>query len=565
MKYSVAHPSLSLLALVFVACSDPVVDADVGGRDAGVMGDTTSDITTHVDTGTSDVANPATTDSDNDRISDFHEGNGAADTDMDGMPDSVDTDSDNDGLLDVEEAGDSDLSTPPVDTDMDGIPDFRDRDSDGDGVTDADEVRLMTNPRSRDTDMDGVDDLVEIAAMTNPRDPASNPSAMGNFFFREPYMAAPSPNKDTLVFATALRRADVHFAIDTSVSMGPIINQVRSALSTTIIPGVRRVVMDSEFGVWQFDRCPAAALTAACVGIQVEQPSTGNAMLLDTALGRLSADCGAHEPYGQTVWLWATGNSAMWPSVRRPTCPMGSRGLGCVRDGALPILVVFGDERFSESYNVSGAGCTAATCATCDGRPTVAQIVTAVNAISGKVIVMGTGASSPEWTTILTQTRSVNAMGMPLIFPSATAANVHTQLVNAIQTLANEAPRDVSVRAVDVVEAGETVDATRFIDRIVPNTMGGARDPRMPMRVCVPGQMTRDANMDGVQDTFVAVRNNVPVCFDIYPKQNDFVMPTDRPQLFRARIEVVGDGVTVLDTRDVFFLVPPRDPSGPIG
>ena len=33
------------------------------------------------------------------------------------------------------------------------------------------------------------------------------------------------------------------------------------------------------------------------------------------------------------------------------------------------------------------------------------------------------------------------------------------------------------------------------------------------------------------------------------------------PQLFRAFVDVVGDSVTVLDTREVFFLVPP---SGPI-
>ena len=153
---------------------------------------------------------------------------------------------------------------------------------------------------------------------------------------------------------------------------------------------------------------------------------------------------------------------------------------------------------------------------------------------------------------------------MPLAFANATAANVHTQLVTAIQTLANETPRDVSARAVDVVEMGEMVDATQFIDRIVPNVMGGVRNPMMPMQICVPGLPVRDANGDGVMDTFVGVRNNVPVCFDIYPRQNARVMPTDRPQVFKARIEVLGDGVTVLDTRDVYFLVPPRDPA-PIG
>ncbi len=525
-----------------------------GSRDDVVMsGDIVS---------TADSPSIAPGDFDGDTISNMHEG--TVDTDRDGTPDAMDLDSDNDGIPDAMEAGDADLNTPPVDTDLDGIPDFRDLDSDGDGVLDHDEMVAGTDPRNRDSDGDGVDDLVEMAAHTNPRDPMSNPAAMGNFFFRVPYMSAPSPMKDTLVFATALRKADIHFTIDTSVSMGPIINQIRSALSTTIVPGIRRVVTDVQFGVWQFDRCPAATLSAQCVGIQAEQTSTDNTMLVDAALGRLTADCGAHEPYGQAVWLWATGDRTSWPSVRPTMCPPGARPLSCVRDGALPVLVVFGDELFSESYNVSGAGCTAAQCASCNGRPSVMEIIAAVNRINGKVIIMGTGARSPEWPMILNGTRSVDGMGRPLAFSNATAANVHTELVNAIQILANETPRDVSARAVDVMEMGENVDATQFIDRIVPNVMGGVRDPLNPMRVCVGGLPVRDANMDGVMDTFVGVRNNVPVCFDIYPRTNTMVMPTDRPQLFKARIEVLGDGVTVLDTREVFFLVPPRDPA-PIG
>ena len=33
---------------------------------------------------------------------------------------------------------------------------------------------------------------------------------------------------------------------------------------------------------------------------------------------------------------------------------------------------------------------------------------------------------------------------------------------------------------------------------------------------------------------------------------------------FRATVDVVGDGVTVLDTRDVFFLVPPEPIDEPV-
>jgi hypothetical protein len=42
------------------------------------------------------------------------------------------------------------------------------------------------------------------------------------------------------------------------------------------------------------------------------------------------------------------------------------------------------------------------------------------------------------------------------------------------------------------------------------------------------------------------------------------VPATDSPQLFKATITVFGDGITQLDQRDVYFLVPPRPLDGPI-
>jgi len=41
---------------------------------------------------------------------------------------------------------------------------------------------------------------------------------------------------------------------------------------------------------------------------------------------------------------------------------------------------------------------------------------------------------------------------------------------------------------------------------------------------------------------------------------NTTVEPTDEPQVFMAFIDVIGDYVTILDTREVYFLVPPETP-----
>ena len=70
-----------------------------------------------------------------------------------------------------------------------------------------------------------------------------------------------------------------------------------------------------------------------------------------------------------------------------------------------------------------------------------------------------------------------------------------------------------------------------------------------------------DTNSDTFKDKFLQVRTGTPVCW----KQNVTVPATDAPQLFRATVAVYGDGVTQLDQRDVFFLVPPQNVDGPIG
>ncbi|HBQ13895.1 MAG TPA: VWA domain-containing protein, partial [Myxococcales bacterium] len=117
---------------------------------------------------------------------------------------------------------------------------------------------------------------------------------------------------------------------------------------------------------------------------------------------------------------------------------------------------------------------------------------------------------------------------------------------------------DVSARATDIADPGETVDAVvAFLDRLETRSTAAAG------LSCTTGWTTIDApgiDADSYPDTFQNVVPGNPVCFDIVPRMNTTVMPTLDPQLFRARIDVLGDGFTPLDDRIVFFLVPPRIP-----
>ncbi len=507
-------------------------------------------------------------DGDGDGISDFDEGSGSVDTDGDGTPDSEDADSDGDGIPDSVEAGDSDVLTPPVDTDGDGLPDFRDLDSDGDALSDADEIAAGTNPLRADSDGDGINDLVETVAGTNPLDPTSNPHASGDFFFLVPYNQPPSPTRDTLVFATNIRRADVFFMIDTSISMQAYIDTIRTSLTSTIIPGVAAAIEDVQFGVGQFDVCPTSPLALTpgiCRGIEVNQTSTPDTAAVGTALSALTADCRpVHEPYAQSIVLWATGADPRWPSVVPPACADGI-GIGCTRRDALPILVMIGDEPFSESYATGGTPCSGGACASCATYPTTPEIVAAVNSIAGRVIQLGPGSSSAasrtEWAAIATGTGAVDATGAPLIFPTAGSGTVDAAVVDAIRQLAENTPLDITAVARD--DTSDAIDALQFIDRIETNTAGGVADPRDATRICVGGLPTADVDGDGVMETFPDVRPGTPVCFDIVPTMNVGVRPTGEPVLVRAFIDVLGDGVTVLDTREVYFLIPPDLGGGP--
>jgi hypothetical protein len=108
-----------------------------------------------------------------------------------------------------------------------------------------------------------------------------------------------------------------------------------------------------------------------------------------------------------------------------------------------------------------------------------------------------------------------------------------------------------------VDDASDAVDAVAaFVQEVKANAAGGAP--------CSAGLSAVDTNGDGVTDTFRAVLPGARACFDVVPKQNETVEPLTTPQMFKATIVVTGDGVTTLDTRDVYFLVPPVIPVPPV-
>ena len=515
-----------------------------------------------------------TPDSDGDTIHDAVEG--FIDTDGDSLEDIFDLDTDDDGFPDALEAGDADIVTPPVDTDGDGIFDFRDPDSDNDGLSDAAERTAGTSRTRADTDGDGVSDLIEVGAGTDPLDASDSPRTRGDFVFVVPYMLPPEPTRDTLQFSTTLTKADVYFLMDNTGSMSGTIAALQAGLSSTVIPDIRSRISDAWFGVGGFDDYPvgtygSAGIGTDAVGIVHDAPffqyttMTSSTTTAQTAVNRYRTNGGYDGPESGVAALYALasrnnlGGYARFPGnvSTPPTCAAGTRGTACFRPDAVPIILVMTDVDQHNSPTCSGCNYSGVA----GPPPTWATMTASLATLNARTVGIATNTGArPFLERLVTDTtiaRGATGTAASYVLNAPGGSGLSAAVTDAVRRAA-EVPLDVSAQAVDVVH-GESVNAvTAFVDRIE------TRGTTAPGLTCTTGLTTTDRpgiDADSYPDTFVRVTPGAPVCFDIVPRMNTTVMPTLVPQIFRAQVNVLGDGFTPLDDRLIFFLVPPRIPN----
>jgi hypothetical protein len=512
-------------------------------------------------------------DTDGDTILDVDEGRwdsgGPADTDGDGTPDFEDTDSDGDGIDDADEAGDTDLSTAPDDCDDDGRPNFRDTDSDGDGLSDGEEATLGTDPCDEDSDDDGFTDLMEDAYGSDPLDETDHPGTEGDFVFLMWYEDAPSPALDTLVFSTSLRMADIFFLVDTTGSMGGEIVNLRTDLNSTIIPGIDAIIAEARYGVGRFDDYPASPYgdpSRGDVVFELVQRMTADTTAVTSAVSSLTTHWGSDGPESQVPALWATATGGALGSYLAAAtgCASGEVGTPCFRTTAVPIVVMITDNAFhngpsdANPYDPANLG----------GHtpPTYGEAVTELTAINARVTSVysgDTGGSGDEHCEQLaTDTGAVDSTGSPLVaYTDISGSGLGMEIVDAVDTLAT----GVTIR-VDAIAEDDPSDMTdavaAFIGSIETNTSGASVwDPILgEMRTCTSGLTVGTPGTAPSVDYFEAVDPGVSVCFDIIPQRNTTIPATSVPLRFRATITVLGDEYAPLDSRDVYFVVPPEIP-----
>ncbi len=503
-------------------------------------------------------------DSDNDSIPDATEG--LADYDDDETPNFQDLDSDADCVWDLWEAG----GTPPIDTDLDGHDDYIDRDSDDDGIADGVEDANCsgfqeageTDPLRTDSDADGVSDLVEETAGTDPNNGNDNPQAHGDFFFVIPYQGPTAPAVDTLKFRTSVQFADLYFSFDITGSMGAELDAMAASTGVpAIINQLRCPAMGGACNV--DDDCASGAI---CFANQcVQDPIVGAGCVPDLWTG--VAHWYDRDTFKNLVSVQANPTTTA-SSIDPASLPGGSEaifqaaqcvadgigctstmkncaasGLGCpgFRHDAVRILIQISDA----DNQCSGTACTSWTAATA-GATLAARGVKFIG-LYGTDDDSSTNAATPasEMEAIGVASGTVDALGEPFVYAAVDSAVVQSTKT-AVLDIVKGLPLDVTIGAAEV--SGDDGDAVRFIDYLEVNTSGAP---------CTDVAITADGNGDGHADMFPELDPGTRVCWDVVPIASNTIAPaTDVPQVFIARLRVLGDGST-LDTRDVFFLVPP--------
>jgi hypothetical protein len=272
------------------------------------------------------------------------------------------------------------------------------------------------------------------------------------------------------------------------------------------------------------------------------------------------------------------GRAPCW--VKPTTCPEGTWGFGCFRTGALAIMVHYTDVPWhngardesppTTTYYSPYTGITPAPhnfdqMVAAFQRRSARQVnINASGSVcEGRVYTNHGGASGPcfDMRMAAEGTGSVDVDGVPLVYdlprsagsgaPPAELINVVT---NAVNTLATRVPLDITTTLRNDPMNPMMFDGTRFIKRRVPS----CRIPPENMNcwTAPTGVSQRAAVARTDLSTFYRVVPGTRVRFTISFQNDVYEGDCRQSTLFHSYIDVVGDGVTRLDTREVFVVVP---------
>ncbi len=188
-----------------------------------------------------------------------------------------------------------------------------------------------------------------------------------------------------------LNRADVMFLIDNSASMQEEIERIQRRLSEVIAPAIQDQIVNAQFGVSTVSDFPVDPFgNPEDRPFELLSPMTSSLSRVQAAVDSVRLLNGRDEPEGQVEALYqlATGSGIgvyVPPSLG---CPSGGAGYPCFRTDALPIVLLFTDDRMH-----NGPGEAEPYGFAISPRPhQYAEVVQALNRIGARVIGLDSGA-----------------------------------------------------------------------------------------------------------------------------------------------------------------------------
>ena len=352
------------------------------------------------------------------------------------------------------------------------------------------------------------------------------------------------PTEFTVSFITRISTADVLFLVDVTGSMGEEINQIRSGLQGTIVPGIAAAIPDVHFSVAQYADFPVAPYgDPDDRPFVLSTPSTPDLREVQLGLDALIVLGGGDLPESgvEALYLVSTGRSAgLLVPPRR--CGAGTIGYPCFRREGTRIIVLVTD---APSHN--GPGGAEPYGPDVAPRPhTYDEALIAMRAIGAKVLGLYSGFNEDggrtQLETIARDTGAVSAAGEPIVIDiGPDGALLGPSVVSAVQTLVDEAPIDITIALED--DPSDALDALSFVRGVET--------------------VAADPAIGAVQeaDRFRAVRPGTRVTFRVR-LNNTSIERGPLPQRYRMRVTLVGDAATLLTETNVEVVIPSIDGAG---
>ncbi len=409
-----------------------------------------------------------------------------------------------------------------------------------------------------------------------------------DFFFVEPYGGAPIPDRDVLEFGTNIKQVDVAISEDTTGSMGGSLTNLKTNITTTLLPSLVKAIPSVGMAIAYHDDYPVGGYgSSGCGGslpgdlpVGVIQVVTTSLTIAQAAANKLELHCGSDGPEAQVSSMWhlLNGKQLQWTggSVPLHKPKPGTFGGVDFRPGSLPVVVEITDVSWHDVAKDPYGSDVISPPSVADLKKefvrTNARFVDITNgaysapedqandlsdgskshipkAAFGKCPTAGAG---PCCTGIDGEGRAATGPGgsCRLNFLHNSGAGVSASIVKAIQAISVGSQFDVTAVPSNDPTNADGVDATQFIQALRAMEEGDGAD-------CLP-HGANDTDGDGVKDTFLSVVVGTPVCFEVIPKINTTVKPKAEAQFFNAFIDVLGmPGSVKLDSRLVGFEVPP--------